>query len=776
MPGELRSGTAIGQALQPPDRPGHPSTMPCPDTRVGASVSIRAGKLLGSLSVGVGESVSRLVKQGAFLILVGEMPSGQKAGPRAERRVIRALAEEPTGLDDEWCAIPSFHLNGVMATGEVDLVLLHRIHGVVFLEVKSGQWRWEKLSKGRTRADVVKGGIPTEELVAQQKDSGWTGKKDPFKQCKAAEDWLFPVKNQLGLGSFPVSSAVWLPEMKDLPKGLSDDLADRILLEGDLSQARKAIFDLLKRVDALYSNSTPGAKGTRRKANLSYGQFERLRQQFGAASGRSHPDWLDHEGIQAARDDIAKPSEGQSLALKFLQEGPRKAVLGRAGSGKTTLALKEANRLLKDSDNPDCRIAFVCSNAILAADVKSELEKADGGQGRVSIIDLASLRLPRDGSPPAHDSSSDEFPHELAAAGFDHVILDDAHLFLHQILMGKLGGSGFDPLDLLKSRFDGSVKVFMDPRQTPRAQQGTIPLALEKLGISPTDTLVLKRNHRSTEAVDEACRALVGEEKAVGSSKGQPGGSTSRVVWRPPVGLTDRMQSAAAAPPTKDEVVRGTKRLMWWPGVSQEESNDLRELLSCVVHELVTKSKYGTRDICIVADVYDRLLLSGASDPQGQGEEATNVGAQVDVSYDPGDQVTLAKPGGGGEYKIRVMPPYCGSEAPVAIVLQAGTAITTSVRQTAASNGWPQSETVPWYPGVVFQALPGTVFPVEAIAENEEALSLDAAALRRDSRVGDVTGNWKLFTACSRAQFDLVVVTLPEDSRVDYLDEWRIRD
>ena len=726
--------------------------------------------MLRSCSTRVGEGTFRLFKQGAFLILAGKMPSGP-GGPKAERAVIRAL-EMPTGLDHEWCAIPNFLLNGIKATGEADLVLLHRKHGVVFLEVKSGEWRWEKESRGKTRSDVVPGGIATEVLVAKQRADGWKVKTDPFAQCDADEQWLFDERKRLGLGSFPVSSAVWLPDMEVLPAGLSAALADRVLLKGDLAQAGTAILDLLKRIDHKYSNSRDTAKRTRREANLSVEQFERLKQQFSAASGRSHPDWLDDQGIQGARDGFCELSEGQMSALKFLGEGPRKAVLGRAGSGKTTLALREATRLLKDPNDPDCRIAFLCSNAILAADVKSELTTADGDQGRVSVFDLASLRHPRDHSQPARDSLSDGSAIEPAVGSFDHVLLDDAHLFLWQIATHN-----FDPLDLLKSRADGSLKVFLDTRQTPRAQQRMIPFILEKrLGISQADTwTVLQRNHRSTEAVDEACRALVGEGKARHSFKGQPGGSTSRVIWRPPASLTDRMRSAAAAPPAKSDV-RESERLMWWPGISQEESEDLQELLSFVVHELVTKSNYTPRDICIVADVYDRLLLRGASDPQGRSEEALNTAGQVDVIYDPKDLLILAKPGGGGEYKIRVMPPYCGSEAPVAIVLQAGTAITTRVRQEAASNGWPQSETKPWYPGAVFQQVPGTVFPGEPVAEGEIALSLDEAALAQDPRVGDVTGNWKLFTAFSRAQLELVVVTIPEDRRVEFLDEWHIRD
>lgn len=259
----------------------------------------------------------------------------------AERRLYESLARE---LGDEWAV---FHHvkwigkddQGRPYDGEADFVVAHPHLGVLVVEVKGGQIRFDEataryISTDRDGADHDIGD-PFEKatgdkhtLIAKVRSSpGWPPKRIVFGHMVA-----FPDR---------VVEAEWL--RLNAPRIIIIDALDLVALEKRLREA------LMFWQGERPTDAPPGRNGVDVLVRL-LGQSREIRNPLLAEQAR-----LDQQAI-------VRLTEQQYRYLRFLNGQRRVAIAGCAGSGKTFLAVEKARQLADEGMN----VLLTCYNHALA--------------------------------------------------------------------------------------------------------------------------------------------------------------------------------------------------------------------------------------------------------------------------------------------------------------------------------------------------------------------------------------------------------------------------
>ncbi len=235
--------------------------------------------------------------------------------------------------------------------GEADLVIVHPEHGLLVIEVKSG----EPSRDGQNRWFI----------------GGHQLTRSPFEQAEDAKhDLVGAIGELLGVTGEDrprAGHAVAFPDadLASLPAGhvlLGPDAATEIILDAaalaDTTTTRKA----LERAWAWWTGD--GTRGRR----LTDAQAQRIHEYL-APTVALHR--LVRRDVEDGRDRLVDASRAQKIVLNQNRCKRRLEVVGPAGSGKSLVAVERARRLARDG----FRTLFVCFNQPLATAVGREIDE-----------------------------------------------------------------------------------------------------------------------------------------------------------------------------------------------------------------------------------------------------------------------------------------------------------------------------------------------------------------------------------------------------------------
>lgn len=371
----------------------------------------------------------------------------------SERIVYRALKEQ---LGNDFVVLHSYpwlrpDRDGALREGEADFIVLHQDKGMLVLEVKGGELRYQNATWQR------------------KKKHGYEPITDPFKQARGSMHYLVDrIEKQTGgdvrSHHFSYGHAVVFPHDNytgAIPPGADESL---ILSQRQMDSMNVAIE---KAMASWPQRETPLSDHQwRRMATALLPEFKLFRPIVGSAS-----DVFDK--IQEMTDEQIE------LLAGLYEDNNRVYVSGVAGSGKTQLAFDRAIQLAK-ADN---RTLFVCYNRHLADLLRRSLDQhPDKGllEKRLKIAHFHQLAREIiedagvDWDPPESPQSNSDFfvddvPDLIEQAAYlameegedvqyDAIVMDEAQDF-HSRWWEVL------QCTLLKNAEEGTLLAFADPVQ-----------------------------------------------------------------------------------------------------------------------------------------------------------------------------------------------------------------------------------------------------------------------------------------------------------------------
>jgi hypothetical protein len=375
------------------------------------------------------------------------IPDSPKDCPYGERVVYDKLGRD---LDPEWIVLHSLGLPGhaTKIWGEADIVVLST-KGFFALEVKGGQVSCQD--------GVWHFGAPD--------GKSYSKKEDPWTQAKGT---MFAILERLKkvdptFGELLCGFGVVMPMVSFDQTGAEIEL--EVLL--DRKEFRKDLSFYIGRlqrhwVDAFHSKHD-AAKRMPTKADIRRAR-QILRPDVDAAF--SLGGWLtglDSQLIQLSNDQVR--------ASRRMAANPRTIVSGKAGTGKTIIAIERAKKLSAEGRS----VLFLCFNRLLAAHVREALQGHPGGanievlhahQLYSDTIRKAGLQQRLDEERNAEDFFERAFPEIFVEAAiiseartWDAIVVDEAQDLLtlpHLDALDVMLSNGID---------NGRWHIFHDPMQ-----------------------------------------------------------------------------------------------------------------------------------------------------------------------------------------------------------------------------------------------------------------------------------------------------------------------
>ena len=393
------------------------------------------------------------------------------ASRRAEVTIYDALHSQLSG---RWAVFYSVTWvgqkwpGGPPCDGETDLLLAHPVHGILLVEVKGGQIRYE----GHERQWWSRDGKGVEHRI------------DPFGQLAAAKHALLDMihSQPVWTGRFiPMGQAVAFPDVvigrADLP---AEAARVMILDRDDMDRLEKRAVEVM----AYWRGREPGESP--------YGKalVEELKRRLAPTVTLRNP-----LGLQFAEEDreILRLTEEQFRLLDFLGRRRRAAVSGCAGSGKTLMAVEKARRLAGEG----FRTLLTCFHRPLAA----HLARGTAGVENLEVLAFADLcralalraEIPAPPEwPGGGEALDDAYPEALLDATraspdlrYHALIVDEGQDF-HEIWWVALQECLADPRA-------GIFYVFYDDNQRVYGDRGPLPHGL--------DTYPMTENVRNTRTI-----------------------------------------------------------------------------------------------------------------------------------------------------------------------------------------------------------------------------------------------------------------------------------
>ena len=374
------------------------------------------------------------------------IPDTPKDCPHSERIVYERLGRE---LDREWIILHSLGLptHQKKIWGEADIVVLST-KGFFALEVKGGQVSCHD-------------GIWT---FGTPGGKSYTKKEDPWTQSK---DAMIAFRDEL------VKAA---PSMKDLLFGFGvvfpmarfdctgAEIEPAVLLDRDEFNQKLGFYigRLSRHWDMVYQSRHETTRRLPTPAEIRRAQ-QILRPDIDATF--SLGSWM--TGVEAR---LLQLSNDQIRASRRMEANPRTVVRGKAGTGKTVIAIERARKLAAAGK----KVLFLCFNQLLAAHVRESLQ----AENVVGIDVLHAHRLYRDVIADAgmldrlaedegkHDFYERSFPElfveaalTIEAKTWDVVVVDEAQDLLTLPHLDALDVMLADGINR------GRWHIFLDPMQ-----------------------------------------------------------------------------------------------------------------------------------------------------------------------------------------------------------------------------------------------------------------------------------------------------------------------
>ena len=393
----------------------------------------------------------------------------------AECKVYDRLSDE---LPDEFVVYYSRPWLGLKPTGEeidgeCDFLVAHANHGILAIEVKGGGVsfdsrtdRWTSVDRNKFRHKI----------------------KNPVDQAKSAKhEVLDRLKNSSIWEArwIPAKHGVVLPDSSDPKRDLGADMPKHIFC---FAQA----------------------------FNNNFGAWVKKRMS-GNPTGNTASNSLGADGLRALQDIFAKPfhlrialstqlsededsmslmTQQQFHIMRSIQDIPRAAISGAAGTGKTVLAVEESVNCASKGN----RTLFVCFNRGLADEIRLRLEryqliKVNTFHGLCSeLAQRAALSYPSNTS--KQELFQQVLPDLLVKAfellpseKYDAIIVDEGQDFLPLWWVAIDSG--------LKSYDESQLRVFYDNNQNLYSTEFNLPKEVELVPIR------LTLNLRNTKSIHE---------------------------------------------------------------------------------------------------------------------------------------------------------------------------------------------------------------------------------------------------------------------------------
>ncbi len=377
------------------------------------------------------------------------MTRGEDAERLVEARLRSALSEPGYRIyvNVNWTGPMRWH--GPARDGEADAVIAHPDHGLLVLEVKSGE--------------------PSRDAAGRWHLGPVVLKESPFKQAEDSKHFL--CAKLLDLPDWPrdlapvAGHAVAFPDvdLQSLPRGhalLGLDAPADLVLD---AHALETVDGIQRWLDRVFDYWTGDGAGARRPLGATGVELvdELLRPRVSLHR-------LVRGRIEDDRAALVDASRMQSRILNQWRSLRRVEVIGPAGSGKSMLAAERARRLAAEG----YRTLLVCFNQRLATTVQRDLAdaKAPGGLTVTTYHRLCELIGSAAGTLPARPSPIPrEWWDETLPDALDAAIDVDLDARYHAIIVDEGQDFALGWLEslamLLFDTEQGVFWVFHDPAQ-----------------------------------------------------------------------------------------------------------------------------------------------------------------------------------------------------------------------------------------------------------------------------------------------------------------------
>ena len=431
------------------------------------------------------------------------IPEGYWVEPTraAERKVYEALRKT---LPDDfqvfgWVSWISKDQGGRAMDGEADFLVVHPEHGLLVIEVKGGgvahdgaSGQWTSVDRNAVRHKIKLS--PYEQAA--------NAKRRILKKLEAHPKW--------GERKVPNGHVVSFPDLNRPEGDLGPDAPLEITtFRGDLPHLGSRIESIL----AYWRGQDP------KRPALGEDGAEIARQVFARSFVLTMPL---APRIEADAREMIRLTEPQYWVLDNLSRNRRMLVSGRAGTGKSLLALEKATRL---ASADGCRTLLTCFNTLLA----NFLRKSAGPRLNLTVMSFhelcfewakrAGLELP---DPERQDLSTEFYRRRLPAAfvdalaaipdRFDAIVVDEGQDFCADDRVA---------IELtLADRDESVLYVFQDEAQAIYRDSSPWPQG-------DMASYVLSENIRNTKAI----HAVIGHlPRAVGTKAFGPTGPPPELI------------------------------------------------------------------------------------------------------------------------------------------------------------------------------------------------------------------------------------------------------
>ncbi len=366
--------------------------------------------------------------------------------------------------------------DGEEIDGECDFIVAHAELGMLMLEVKGGAVAYDPRTDRWTSRDRWKVTHNIKNPVQQARSA----KYELLKKLNASPHW----KHR----RIRARHGVVLPHSSTPSGDLGADMPQRIFCFAQTFEDEFLDWILERFGDALPHEGLTkkmGVDGLQALEKILAKPFQ-LRTPLGTL---------------LSQDDAALQvlTQQQFHILRAIEDVPRAAISGAAGTGKTVLAMEEARRCAEQG----ARTLFICYNSGLTTDIRQRLK--DGPPVTVMTFHKLCTTLTKRAAlvPPAGISESQIFDdvwpellmqayERLADERYDAIVVDEGQDFLP--LWWTAVEAGLDP------EGPGLLRIFYDNNQRVYASANNLP---EEVSLIP---IRLAQNLRNTQRIHELVR------------------------------------------------------------------------------------------------------------------------------------------------------------------------------------------------------------------------------------------------------------------------------